>query len=222
MLELPQPLEDLAGQNPGVLRAGWRSDFEDAISSCAAAPTIAMLDGIEGSAAHTYFEGLMRLNKSRFTWEGRRKHPAPDPLNALLSLTYTLLTHELTGLLDGVGLDPYLGFLHQIDYGRPSISLDLIEAFRAPAADRLVLRCVNLGILGERDFHRDPSENLSLLTPDAAKRFFAEYETWMLQARAAGRSFRQSLRAEVERLAAAIDDGTPWTPFQVQVAGETK
>jgi CRISPR-associated protein Cas1 len=102
-------LEDLAGQNPGVLRAGWRSNFEDAMASCADAPAIAMLDGIEGSAAHTYFEQLMRFNKSRFTWEGRRKHPAPDPLNALLSLTYTLLTHELTGLLDGVGLDPLSG-----------------------------------------------------------------------------------------------------------------
>ncbi len=214
--------EDLAGQNPGVLRAGWRSDFEDAIASCAAAPAIAMLDGIEGSAAHTYFEALMRFNKSRFTWEGRRKHPAPDPLNALLSLTYTLLTHELTGLLDGVGLDPYLGFLHQIDYGRPSLSLDLIEAFRAPAADRFVLRLVNLGILGERDFHRDPDEHLALLTPEAAKRFFAEYETWMLQTRTAGRSFRHSLRAEVERLAAAIDDGAPWTPFRVELAPETK
>jgi hypothetical protein len=79
-----------------------------------------------------------------------------------------------------------------------------------------------MGILGERDFHRDPSENLALLAPDAAKRFFAEYETWMLQARPGGRTFRQSLRAEVERLAAAIDDGAPWTPFRLEMAQETK
>lgn len=99
-----------------------------------------MLDGIEGAAAHDYFEQAMRFNKSRFEWTGRQKHPAVGPLNALLSLTYTLLTHELTGLLDGVGLDPHLGFPHQMDYGRPSLALDLVEAFRAPVADRLVPR----------------------------------------------------------------------------------
>jgi CRISP-associated protein Cas1 len=213
-------LDELAGQNPGLLRPGWRSDFEEAAGGCAAAPAIAMLDGIEGSAARSYFDCLMRFNKSRFAWEGRRKHPAPDPLNALLSLTYTLLTHELTGLLDGVGLDPYLGFLHQIDYGRPSLALDLMEAFRAPVADRFVLRFVNLGIAGENDFHRDPEEHLALLAAPAAKRFFAEYETWMLQQRQSGRSFRQSLRADVERLASAIDDGTAWTPFRMEAARE--
>jgi len=215
-------LEELADQNPGRLRPGWRSAFEEAETACGEAPTIAMLDGIEGSAARGYFELLMKFNKSRFAWEGRRKHPAPDPLNALLSLTYTLLTHELTGLLDGVGLDPYLGFLHQIDYGRPSLSLDLVEAFRALAADRLVLRCVNLNIIGEHDFHQDAGENLALLTPAAAKRFFGEYEGWMLQQRAAGRCFRQSLRAEVERLASALDDGTAWTPFRLEAPQETK
>lgn len=206
-------LEDIAGQNAGLLKPGWRQVFDDAITACKDAPTIAMLDGIEGSAAHSYFEMLMRSNKSRFKWEGRRKHPAPDPLNALLSLTYTLLTHELAGLLDGVALDPYLGFLHQIDYGRPSLALDLVEAFRAAAADRLVLRLVNLSMLGEHDFHRDATENLALLTPEAAKRFFGEYERWMMQPRENGRSFRQALRSDVERLATAIDDGTVWTPY---------
>lgn len=212
-------LEALAGQNPGLLRPRWQSTFEEAMAATVAATTIATLDGIEGSAAHTYFELLMQFNKSRFTWHGRRKHPASDPLNALLSLTYTLLTHELTSLLDGVGLDPYLGFLHQIDYGRPSLSLDLVEAFRAAVADHLVLRCVNLKTFQDHDFHQDAAENLSLLTPEAAKRFFAEYETWMMRPRDTGRSFRHALRSEVERLASAIDDGTPWTPFQ---AGNTK
>jgi CRISPR-associated protein Cas1 len=208
-------LEELARQNPGILRSGWRSDFEEAMTNCARAPEIAMLDGIEGAAAHGYFERLMLFNKSRFTWHGRRKHPAPDPLNALLSLTYTLITHELTSLLDGVGLDPFLGFLHQIDYGRASLALDLVEAFRAPIADRLVLRCVNLGIIGEHDFQHDAAENLSLLLPASAKRFFAEFENWMLEKREGGRSFRQSLRLEVERMASSIENATPWASFRV-------
>ena len=52
-----------------------------------------------------------------------------------------------TALLEGAGLDPYLGFLHQVDYGRPSLALDLIEPFRHPVADRLVLKLVNLRVL---------------------------------------------------------------------------
>lgn len=209
-------LNDLAGQNAGVLRPGWRSGFEEAVGTCGGAQSVAMLDGIEGAAAHDYFECLMRFNKSRFAWSGRHKHPAPDPLNALLSLTYTLLTHELTGLLDGSGLDPHLGFLHQIDYGRPSLALDLVEAFRHCAADRLVLRLVNLGVLGGSDFHSDAAENQALLTPEAAKRFFAEYENWMIRPRGEGRrSYRQALRLDVERLASALENGLAWEPFRL-------
>ena len=98
---------------------------------------IEQLDGFEGTGARNYFTALMTFNRSEFTWEGRRKHPATDPLNALLSLAYSLLAHELTALLEGFGLDPYLGFLHQPDYGRPSLALDLVETLRHPVADRL-------------------------------------------------------------------------------------
>ncbi|MCU0237938.1 MAG: CRISPR-associated endonuclease Cas1, partial [Pyrinomonadaceae bacterium] len=74
------------------------------------------LQGVEGAASKSYFQAFWMFNKSEFAWEGRRMHPPPDALNSLLSLTYTLLTGELTGLLESSGLDPYLGFLHQIDY----------------------------------------------------------------------------------------------------------
>ena len=70
---------------------------------------------------------LMSFNHSELPWDGRKRHPSTDPLNAMLSLTYTLLMHELTALLEGAGLDPYLGFLHQPDYGRPSLALDIVE-----------------------------------------------------------------------------------------------
>ena len=95
--------------------------LEETVAGCEGAATVAALDGSEGASAHAYFTLLMEFNKSDLAWPGRQKHPAPDPLNALLSLAYTLLMHELAALLEGAGLDPYLGFLHQVDYGRPSL-----------------------------------------------------------------------------------------------------
>ena len=61
---------------------------------------------------------------------GRQRRPPRDPVNALLSFGYVLVGHELQSLLDGIGFDPYIGFFHRLDYGRPSLALDLVEEFR--------------------------------------------------------------------------------------------
>jgi CRISP-associated protein Cas1 len=189
-----------------------------AVSSCEEAATVAALDGVEGAAARAYFDMLMVFNKSGMNWPGRQKHPATDPLNALLSLTYTLLMHELTALTEGAGLDPYLGFLHQVDYGRPSLALDLMEPFRHPVADRLVLTLVNREMLGSDDFRSGAERPGVFLTPAAMKRFLAEYERWMLERPVADGvarpSFRDRLRSEVEALVAALRAGGPFAPYR--------
>jgi CRISPR-associated protein Cas1 len=185
--------------------------LEAAMTACEGAQTVAVLDGVEGAAAHTYFTLLMEFNKSGMRWPGRQKHPSTDPLNALLSLAYTLLMHELTALLEGAGLDPYLGFLHQVDYGKPSLALDLMEAFRHPAADRLVLTLVNREVLGSDDFRSGGERPGVFMAPVAMKRFFGEYERWMLDRPtidgAAQLSLRDHLKDEVEALAAALRGG---------------
>jgi CRISPR-associated protein Cas1 len=164
--------------------------------------------------ARLYFDVLMRRNKSVFTWPGRQKHPATDPLNALLSFAYTLVGNELAGLLEGVGLDSYIGSLHQIDYGRRSLALDLVELFRAPLADRFVLTLLNRRQFSDADF--EPSDKDGLyLRPDSCKRFLAEYEYWMLHAPvgkdAAG--FRPVLRSTVEAFAAALRNSAAFQPW---------
>jgi CRISPR-associated protein Cas1 len=197
--------------------AGLKS-LEAAVTACGGAQTVAALDGMEGAAAHTYFTLLMEFNKSGMNWPGRQKHPSTDPLNALLSLAYTLLMHELTALAEGAGLDPYLGFLHQVDYGRPSLALDLMEAFRHPVADRLVLTLVNRQVLGGDDFRSGGERPGVFLTPAAMKRFFGEYERWMLERHVVGGaalpSFRDRLRGDVEALAMALRGGGPFAPFR--------
>jgi len=182
--------------------------------SCASAPDIAALDGTEGSAAREYFGLAMQFNRSEMTWPGRVKHPATDPLNALLSLTYTLLMNEFSALLEGAGLDPYLGFLHQVDYGRPSLALDLVEPFRHPVADRLVLTLVNKRMLDDADFQSGGPGHGMFLTPKAMKRYFAEYERWMLRRPDGGTSFRECVRNEVETFCAALRSSAAFQPWR--------
>jgi CRISPR-associated protein Cas1 len=112
---------------------------------------------LEGEAAKCYFSAfdfLIVQQKETFQFKQRSRRPPADPVNALLSFAYTLLLHDCTGALEGVGLDPYVGFLHADRPGRPSLALDLVEEFRAVLADRLVLNLINRQQVSGNDFER--------------------------------------------------------------------
>jgi CRISPR-associated protein Cas1 len=190
------------------------AELDKARQSAAAATSLEALNGVEGAAARLYFDVLMRRNKSSFAWPGRVKHPATDPINSLLSFVYTLVANELAGLAEALGLDSYLGSLHQLDYGRRSLALDLVELFRAPLADRLVLTMCNRNQFSEADFETVEGGALHL-RPESSRRFFAEYERWMLHAPLGGSDtgFRPALRKTAEDYAAAVRDAHPFTPF---------
>jgi CRISPR-associated protein Cas1 len=102
--------------------------------------------GLEGDAARVYFgvfDHLIVAQKEDFAFRGRNRRPPLDPVNALLSFLYTMLVHDVRAALEGVGLDPQIGFLHRLRPGRPSLALDLMEDLRAPLADRLALTLIN-------------------------------------------------------------------------------
>ncbi|NCC61164.1 MAG: type I-C CRISPR-associated endonuclease Cas1 [Verrucomicrobiae bacterium] len=102
--------------------------------------------GIEGDAARQYFgvfEHLIIAQKESFFFLERTRRPPMDPMNALLSFLYTLLVHDVASALEGIGLDPAVGFLHRDRPGRPSLALDLMEEFRPMLADRVALTLVN-------------------------------------------------------------------------------
>jgi CRISPR-associated protein Cas1 len=107
------------------------------------APDLDTLRGLEGDAARQYFAAIPHLMRAdqretfRFTQRSRR--PPLDPFNALISFLYTLLMKDCRSALEGVGLDPQLGFLHALRPGRPALALDLMEEFRPVIADRLAL-----------------------------------------------------------------------------------
>jgi CRISPR-associated protein Cas1 len=153
---------------------GLMAGFRDATES---ARDMTALMGIEGSAAALYFEQFESMLKQRedwkFDWRGRNRRPPRDPLNALLSLGYSMLAKELTGVCYSVGLDPFLGFMHQPRYGRPALALDLMEEFRPLIADSVAISLVNRGELGPEDFMG--SANGTFLT-DKGRRPF--WEAW--------------------------------------------
>lgn len=103
--------------------------------------------GLEGEAAAAYFEVFPLMIKpaerEALPMNGRSRRPPLDPVNALLSFLYTLLLHDCVSAIEGVGLDPQIGFLHVPRPGRPSLGLDLMEEFRAFMADRLAITLIN-------------------------------------------------------------------------------
>jgi CRISPR-associated protein Cas1 len=179
-----------------LLRRNWKSDdgapaalledFNGDIRRTQKAPDLAGLLGIEGSAAARYFRELSNLLKPpgddptpAFDFNKRNRRPATDPVNALLSYAYGLLARTWTNTLSAVGLDPYLGFYHQPRYGRPALSLDVMEPFRPLLADSAVIQAINNGEVRPTDFIR--AAGSVSLHPDGRKRFIATFERRLSQ-----------------------------------------
>ncbi len=135
--------------------------------------SIKELLGIEGSASRIYFSALGRVFNSVFAFEGRQKHPSTDPLNALLSLSYTLLHSICFSFLHVAGLDPYIGFYHEMRRGHASLASDLAEEFRAYLCDSFVLRLINQGYFDRESFVYTGER--VFLTKEAMKVFLKEW-----------------------------------------------
>jgi CRISPR-associated protein Cas1 len=166
---------------------------EDAL----AAASIAELLGIEGAAASQYFQqfngmvkvedddlpGLEMPSKSakqlafNFNFTNRNRRPPTDPVNAMLSLAYSMLAKDCTLAALAVGFDPYIGFYHQPRFGRPALGLDLMEEMRPLVAESTVLSCINNRVVTEKDFVR-AGQAVNLTAP-GRKRFFQMYEQRM-------------------------------------------
>lgn len=119
--------------------------------------TIESLRGYEGRGTAIYFEGFSKgFLTHDFEFRSRVRRPPTDPVNALLSLGYTLLLNQVIASVNLVGFDPYFGTLHSMDYGRPSLALDLMEEWRPTIVDSLVLSVLNLKALVPSDFEERP------------------------------------------------------------------
>jgi len=164
------------------------------------ADSVEQLLGIEGSAAAAYFEqfgGMLKAGdladdqvpgaevadgrdtgpKLNFEFTARHRRPPTDPVNALLSLAYSVLSKDCTIAAAAVGFDPYVGFYHQPRFGRPALALDLMEEFRPLIAESTVLSVINNRMITPDDFVS--AGNSVNLTPAGRKKFFLGYEQRM-------------------------------------------
>lgn len=133
------------------------------------------LRGLEGAAATAYFgvfDQLILGNKAVFHFTTRSRRPPMDPVNALLSFAYSLLSHDCASALESAGLDSYVGFLHRDRPGRSSLALDLMEELRPCIADRFVLSCINNRIFQKSDF--DCRENGAVFLNEKGRRTFLQ------------------------------------------------
>lgn len=122
-------------------------------ASAREAATVESLRGEEGAAASAYFGAMPALiGNSELSFSGRNRRPPEDPVNALLSFLYTLLKNDVQSALEGVGLDPAVGYLHSLRPGRPALALDLMEELRAPLCDRMALALIHRGQISLKSF----------------------------------------------------------------------
>lgn len=177
-----------------LLRRNWKDgdidpkilldDLKRDQRHCGRAANQQELLGIEGSAASRYFghfNKVLRTNDAEgelnFDFTRRNRRPPADPVNALLSFAYTLLTRAWHVTLGGVGFDPYRGFYHQPRYGRPALALDMMEPFRPLIADSTVIQAINNGEVRPSDFIA--AAGSVALASDGRKRFIAAFERRM-------------------------------------------
>jgi CRISPR-associated protein Cas1 len=154
-----QPLADAAQRQAGILQRLRDTDDLD------------RLRGAEGEAARAYFEvfgHMVRGDRAHFVPDGRTRRPPRDRTNAVLSFLYALVRSECAAALEGVGLDPQIGFLHALRPGRPALALDLMEEFRPILADRLAITLINRRQLKADDFEETPGGAVHLT--DAGRR----------------------------------------------------
>jgi CRISPR-associated protein Cas1 len=108
-----------------------------------------------------------------FGFKKRIKHPPPDPMNILLSLAYTMLFNNVYAFVEAAGLDPYCGFFHDLKYGHPALVSDLMEEFRAPVADSMVIGLINRKQITEKHFADE--EGKIIFNKEGLAIFFEQY-----------------------------------------------
>lgn len=143
------------------------------------ADTLDVVRGIEGEAARLYFsafDAMIRVDRGVFALDGRSRRPPRNPMNAILSMLYAFVRSDCAAALEGVGLDPQVGYLHALRPGRPALALDLMEELRAPLADRLALSLVNRRQIQPTDFTSEIGGAVRL-TDDARRKLIGAYQT---------------------------------------------
>lgn len=191
--------------------------ISDCISSLEHKKAISAMMGLEGAGTGAYFRCYSAMVSQGFAFEKRTRHPPLDPVNALLSLGYVFITNELAALVESVGFDPFIGFLHGLRYGRQSLPLDMVEEFRHPVIDGMVLSLINKRSIKETDFRKE-SSGAFFLNKEAFNKFLTAYEdrmekTFLDRESESHTSYRRLFRTQVARMERAVLNKEEYKPF---------
>ena len=185
----------------------------------AAAGSLDSLRGLEGAATGRYFETLALYFPSSMPFERRTRRPPRNEANSLLSFLYTLATHELVLHLRAIGLEPGWGFFHEAEDGRPALALDLLEPYRAPLVDALVLDMLNHNRFSADDFERDDNGGVFLKRLSRRKVYAAWEDRMEREFQHAQTGHRTCMRQHFKDTAASIkkaciqNDADIYQPF---------
>lgn len=177
------------------------------------------LRGYEGIAAARYFPALGQLiTVDGFRFNQRSRRPPKDATNAMLSFGYTLLHNNVLSLILAEGLNPYLGNLHRSDRKETHLAFDLIEEFRSPVVDTLVMTVVNRGVIKPDDFSPSASNGGIYLSDQARRRFIQEFEKRLSSKTAHSMvkkpvSYRRAIQLQVQRYKQCLLHGVAYEPF---------
>ncbi len=172
--------------------------------------------GIEGTTSRVYFDAYAKgLLGAGIGFDKRERRPPKDPANALLSLGYTLLFSHVFSVVNMVGLDPYIGFFHAINYGKPSLALDLMEEWRPIIVDAVVMNAFNLKVIKREDFVVE--EEGVCLTRDGWRKFIAQFERKMSEKvkhphQGIRLTYRGCIEAQARQLVRHIKGEEEYTP----------
>ncbi len=207
---------DSTNRDPLVCRV--IDDLRELLTQLDLAGSRESLMGLEGQAAHRYFDVFEQALRPPWTFTRRARRPPPDPVNALLSLVYTLLHESCYAALEAAGLDPYCGCFHQPRYGRASLALDLMEEFRPVIADSVVLTILNKRMLSPDDFAPGAGGQGVYLDHNGWRTVAAQYNQRLRTlVRPAGQerriSYQKLLEVQARRLRRAIESEEPYQPF---------
>lgn len=178
------------------------------------------LRGYEGTAATRYFLGLGQLIKHPdLAFIKRTRRPPTDPVNSLMSFGYTLLFNNVLSLLRVEGLNPYLGNLHRSDRPEAQLAFDLMEEFRSPIVDTLVMQLVNQNVFSLEDFTPPNEQGGVYLTGPSRKRFLQAFEKRIMsevQHPDSNQSvpYRQVIVLQIRRYKHSLKTGAVYEPFR--------
>ncbi|MBD2184612.1 type I-D CRISPR-associated endonuclease Cas1 [Planktothrix sp. FACHB-1355] len=178
--------------------------------------TLDEVRGVEGIAAKDYFADWSAILKEPWSFPNRNRRPPTDPVNSLLSFAYGLLRVQVTAAVHVVGLDPYIGYLHEVSRGQPSMVLDLMEEFRPLVADSLVFSVLNKREIQPNDF----TESLGAyrLSDDGRKRFLQAFEQKMNSEFTHPVfdyvcTYRRAIELQARLLGRYLQEGVPYKPL---------